>query len=259
VILYHFPGCPYSERVEILFQLKGIEGEVEDREMDLTSPRPDWLLEKTGGATALPVLDVGNQVVKESAVILRFLDEAFPAPRIRREDPLQHAIESMLAAMDSSYAKAGYAVLMNQDADRRAELVAAFDAEYAKMDAFLQRYGGDGPFLFEDFGWAEVILTPLLKRLETLAYYEDYAIPAELTRVREWHEACLGHPAAQARQVEEVLKLYYDYSRGVGGGRLVPGRTRSSFTMDPHWSTRPLPPRDKWAGGATDVDLGLQQ
>jgi glutathione S-transferase len=190
-------------------------------------------------------------------VILRFLDDKYPQPRIRRDDPLQHAVESMFAALDSPYAKAGYGVLMNQDPDRRAELVAAFDAEYAKMDAFLQRYGGDGPFLFEEFGWAEVVLTPLLKRLETLGYYEDYRIPEELERVRRWHAACLAHPAAQTRSVEEVLKLYYDYSRGVGGGRLVPGRGKSSFTMDPHWSTRPLPPRDKWVLGATDAELGL--
>lgn len=258
MILYHFPGCPYSERVEILLNLKGLDGAIEDIELDISKPRPDWLLDKTGGITALPVLDCGTQVIRESAVILRFVDSRFPERRIGHPDPLHHAIESMLCILDSPYAKAGYALLRNREQEKREELQLALDAEYGRLDAFLRRYGGSGPFLFDDFGWAEVMLTPLMKRLECVAYYENYRIPDRLDRVANWHAACLAHPAAQSRKVEEVLKLYYDYSRGAGGGALVPGRRISSFTMEPHWSTRPMPPRDKWGDGATDRELGLE-
>lgn len=255
--LYHFPGCPYSERVEILLHLKGLEGTIEDVELDISKPRPDWLLEKTGGSTALPVLDCGTCLIKESSVILRYLDSHYPELRVRHPDPQHHAIESMFALLDSGYAKAGYAILRNRDATKREELRLAFDAEYARLDAFLRRYGGAEDFLFDDFGWAEVVLTPLLKRLETLSYYEDYRIPDALGRVRGWHAACLAHPAAQSREVEEILKLYYDYTRDVGGGALVPGRSKSSFAMDRPWAARPMPPRDKWGEGATDQELGL--
>lgn len=258
MVLYHFPGCPYSERVEILLTLKGLSGAIGDAELDLSRPRPDWLLEKTGGSTSLPVLDCGDRVVKESAVILRYIDELFPEHPVRHPDPMQHAIESMLGLMDSPYAKAGYAVLRNRDPEQRDALIEAFDGEYARLDAFLLRYGGDGPFLFGDFGWAEVVMTPLMKRLECVTYYENYEIPAHLERVRSWRRACLEHPAAQSRTVEEILKLYYDYSQGAGSGSLAPGRRVSSFTLDPHWSTRPLPPRDKWGTGATDRELGLE-
>lgn len=255
--LYHFPGCPYSERLEILLALKGRQGVLEEVEIDLSKPRPDWLLQKTGGATSLPVLEVGTRVLRESAVLLRYLDAVYPEPRIAQADPERHAVESLFALLDGEYAKAGYALLRNQDAAQRDALRQAFDAQYAKLDAFLRQHGSAGPFLFETFGWAEVMFTPLLKRLETLAYYEDYAIPAALERVRAWHTACLAHPAARARSLEEILKLYYDYSRGAGGGSLPSGRSVSSFTLSPHWSTRPLPPRDKWAGAATDRELGL--
>jgi glutathione S-transferase len=255
--LYHFPGCPYSERIEILLALKGLTGTVEDVELDLSKPRPDWLLLKTNGSTSLPVLDCGAHILKESAVLLRFFDSVFPARRIAREDPLAHAIEAMLGALDSAYTKAGYAVLLNQDRTKREELCAAFDAQYEALDSFLRRYGGDGPFLFDEFGWAEVIFTPMMKRLETLSYYEGYKIPGYLARVRSWHAACLRHPAAQTRSVEEVIKLYYDYSRGVGGGKIVPGRRISSFTRDVPWQSRPMPPRDKWQGPASDEALGL--
>lgn len=257
MILYHFPGCPYSERVEIILNLKGLSGAIDDVELDLSKPRPDWLLEKTGGSTSLPVLDCGTQVLRESAVVLRYVDSQFPEHQVRHPDPLQHAIESMLGLMDSKYARAGYALLRNRDPDKREACRQAIDAEYEQLDGFLCRYGGAGPFLFENFGWAEVILTPLMKRLECLAYYEDYCIPEALERVTAWHAACLSHPAAQSRKLEEILKLYYDYSRGVGGGALVDGRRKSSFALDPPWSDRPMPPRDKWGEGATDTELGL--
>jgi glutathione S-transferase len=258
MILYHFPGCPYSERVEILLHLKGLAGAVEDVELDLSQPRPDWLLRKTGGSTALPVLDCGSHVLKESGIILRYLDAQLPGRRVCHPDPLQHAIEEMFGLMGSDYAKAGYALLRNRDPEARDGLRRAFDAQYVKLEAFLRQYGGAGPFLFEEFGWAEVLLTPLLKRLECVVYYEDYRIPEALARLRAWHAACLGHPAAQGRSLEEILKLYYDYSRGAGSGALVPGRSLSSFTLDPHWSKRPVPPRDKWGAGATDRELGLR-
>jgi glutathione S-transferase len=255
--LYHFPGCPYSERVEVLLQLKGLAGVIDDVEIDLSKPRPEWLLQKTGGSTSLPVLDCGTHVLRESMVILRYVDSSFPETSIRHPDPMKHAIESMLGLMDSDYAKAGYALLRNQNQSKREDFRAALDVQYEKLDSFLRRYGGSGHFLFKDFGWAEVTLTPLMKRLQCLAYYENYNIPDRLDRVRHWHSACLAHPAAQSRTLEEIVKLYYDYSRDIGGGALVPGRSKSSFTMEPHWSSRPWPPKDKWGPGATDTELGL--
>ena len=53
------------------------------------------------------------------------------------------------------------------------------------------------------------------------------------------------------------MKLYYDYAKGAGNGALLPGRTKSSFAFEPHWRTRPWPPRDKYAVAATDAGLGL--
>jgi glutathione S-transferase len=255
--LYHFPGCPYSERVEILLALKGLGDVLEDVEIDISTPRPAWLLEKTRGTTALPALDCARGTLKESVVILRYLDTCLPGPSVAHTDPFRHAIEGMFAALDSRFAVAGYALLRNRDPARIAALRAATDAQYERLDQFLVDYGGPGPFLFEQFGWAEAMLVPLLKRLECLGYYEGYEIPTTLRRVTAWREACLAHPAAQSRRLEEIFRLYYDYSQGIGGGAIPPGRLKSSFSIDPHWNSRPMPPRDKWHVAATDRELGL--
>jgi len=63
----------------------------------------------------------------------------------------------------------------------------------------------------------------------------------------------VAHPAAQQVTKEEIVKVYYDYARGAGNGALLPGRDRSSFVFEPPWSSRPWPPKDKYAPAA----LGL--
>jgi glutathione S-transferase len=255
--IYHFPGCPFSERVEIMLALKGLA--LNDVEIDISQPRPDWLLAKSGGTTALPLLDIENgETLKESMVILRYLEDRYPEPAVRLPEPYAHAVEGMLAELSGAFSGAGYRMILNRDATQREQLKAAVDAEYARLDTFLRRYSSAADFLFAGrFGWAEVALTPMFKRLWFLEYYEDYAVPAALSRVLAWREACVTHPATQHRSHEELMKLYYDYSQGGGNGRIPEGRAISSFSPACDWRTRPMPPRDKWGHAATDAELGL--
>lgn len=258
MIFYTFPGCPYCERIEIMIAAKSITAQVKVVELDISAPRPTWLLEKTHGTTALPALEVAEGTLKESLAIMRYLEMRFPDPAVAQRDPHAHAVECMFVELGGPFAAAGYTMIRNRDRAKRDELKNTVDAQFAKLDKFLRDYGRGREFLFERFGWAEVALAPLAKRMEFLRYYENYEIPAALTRVRAWHDACLAHPAAQDRKVEEIVRLYYDYSRGAGGGSLPPGRRVSSMAMSPHWSKRPMPPRDKWnAPDATDAELGL--
>lgn len=257
--MYHIPGCPFSERIELLLDLKGLGGVMADHEIDISQPRPDWLLAKTLGTTSLPALELENgATLKESMVIMRYIEDRFPDPPVARRDPYGHAVEAMLCAADGLFTGAGYRMILNRDFARREELRAEVDAQYARLDDFLRHYAPDGDFLFESFGWAEVAFTPMFKRLRFLDYYEDYRIPQHLVRVLRWREACLSHPEAERRHAHrELMTLYYDYSQGCGNGRIPEGRAISSFTLAPPWQDRPMPPRDKWGPPATDAQLGL--
>lgn len=256
--MYHIPGCPFSERVEILLELKGLHGLLDDVEIDISKPRPDWLLKKTRGTTALPALTLENgETLKESMIIMRYFDDRFPERKVAQADPYRHAVESMLAEMGGAFSGSGYRMILNRDASKRDELRAGVDAEYAKLNDFLAYYAPDRDFLWDGFGWAEAAMTPMFKRLWFIEYYEGYEVPQSLTRVLRWREASLAHPAARHRTWEEIITLYYDYSQGGGNGRIPEGRAISSFTLDPHWSSRPLPPKDKWGHAATDEELGL--
>jgi glutathione S-transferase len=259
--VYHIPVCPFCQRLEILLARKNLREAVRFEVVDITMPRDPLLLAKTQGTTALPVMELEDgTILKESLVILQYLEDRFPEPSVSARDPKQRAIENMFTVMCSDFTNAGYSMVMNQDRSKQQNLRDKLLSIYANMDAFLVRYGeGQGPFLFEDFGWSEVVFTPMLMRFWFLDYYEGFALPEEsrFARVRVWRDACLKHPDTQQTSKEEIVKLYYDYAKGAGNGALLPGRTVSSFTFTPHWKSRPWPPAEKYVTSATDAELGL--
>lgn len=258
--VYHIPVCPFCQRLEILLALKGRRSEVRFCVVDVTRPRPDWLLEKTRGSTALPVLETADgRILKESLVILQYLEDLFPEPAVQQRDPYRRAVENMLVRMEGEFCARGYAFVMNQTLERREAHSQAMLGELARLNDFLLEHAPAGPFLHERFGWAETVFTPLFMRFWFLEYYEDFRLPEgdRYAQVRAWREACLAHPAAQQVTQEEIVKLYYDYAKGAGNGALAQGRSRSSFAFTPDWRERPWPPRDKYGHSATDAELGL--
>lgn len=257
--VHHIPICPFCQRLEILLELKERRDAVRFEVVDITRPREPHILALTSGSTALPVMEVeGHGALKESLVLMRFLEDRFPEPPVRREAPFERAVEELLLTLCDPFIGAGYRLVMNQDASRRDALIDGWNASLKALDEFLrERAVGEGPWLFERFGWAEVAFTPFFQRFAMLPYYEGVGVPDELTRVRAWWDACVAHPAVQQTSNEEVIKLYYDYARGKGNGALPEGRERSTFAFEPHWRDRPWPPQDKYAPGASDAALGL--
>ena len=259
-VVYHIPVCPFSQRLEIMLALRGQQDAIEFRVVDITKPRDPELLKKTRGTTALPVLETPDgRIIKESLVILRFLDEVLPGGPLRRKDPAEHAVESMMVAKEGPFTMAGYIYVMNQDRSARDGLRDKLLGLYRDLDDFLRAHNPEGTYLFDDFGLAEAVFTPMLKRFWFLDYYEGFALPEteDYARVRKWHDACVSHPASDQVSKEEIVKLYYDYALGAGNGALLEGRSKSSFVFEPDWRTRPWPPRDKYSGTASDSELGL--
>ena len=258
--VYHIPVCPFCQRLEILLSLKERRNDVSFRVVDITRPRPDWLLEKTRGVTALPILETADgRIIRESLVILQYLEDIYPERPVAQCDSYRRVVENMLTRMESAFCTQGYGYVMNQNRERRDDLREGMLKQYAQINDFLAEHALSGPFLYEDFGWAETVFTPFFMRFWFLEYYEDFQLPIEdqYARVREWRDACISHPAAQQVTKEQIVKLYYDYAKGAGNGVLLPGRKRSSFTFEPDWRARPWPPKNKYEHSATDEELGL--
>lgn len=258
--IYHIPVCPFCQRLDILLTLKGRRNDVDFQAVDITRPRSEVLLAKTRGTTALPVMETADgHIIKESLVILQYLEDIYPQPPVAQRDPYRRAVENMLTRMDGEFFSQGYGWVMNQDSARRDGMRDGMLKQYAQLNDFLLEHAPSGPFLFEEFGWAETVFTPFFQRFWFLEYYENFELPEapDYARVREWVSACLAHPAAQQASREEIVKLYYDYSKGAGNGARLPGRSRSSMALEPDWRGRPWPPRNKYEHSATDAELGL--
>lgn len=259
-IMHHIPVCPFSQRVEILLALKGLTGAVEFNTIDITVPRPDWLLKLTRGTTALPALQLDEATaIKESLVILRYIEERFDETPIARADPYERAIERLMITREGPFTMSGYLYVMNRDRAKSDEMREKHLEHYRWLGDFLNHYNPGGTFLFDDFGLADLVYTPMFMRFWFLEYYEGFDLPdgPEYDRVRRWRAACLAHPAAQQVSRDEIIKLYYDYAVGLGNGALAEGREKSSFAFEPHWKDRPMPPKDKYDRIASDAELGL--
>jgi glutathione S-transferase len=259
-IIYHIPVCPFSQRVEILLELKGLRGAVEFRVVDITKPRDPHILELSRGTTALPIMDLGGgRVLKESLVILRYVEEAYRELQIARSDAYERGVERLMIDRAGDFTMAGYLMVMNRDRERIGEKREALLGHYAWLDDFLRHHNPDGTYLFERYGLADLVYTPMFMRFWFLDYYEGFDLPVDpaFARVRRWRDACIAHPAAQQVSYDEIVKLYYDYAVGLGNGALGKGRSRSSFAFDPDWRARPMPPKDKYDRIASDEELGL--
>lgn len=260
ITVFHIPVCPFSQRLEILLALKGRRSDVHFHVVDITQPRPEWLKAKSRGSTALPILETTDgQILRESLIILQYLEDVFPEPAVAQRDPYRRAVESLMTRMEADFGQQGYLYVMNQDPGRREAFRDSLLQLYAQLNDFLLEHSPSGTYLFESFGWAETVFTPLFMRFWFLEYFEDFALPPDprFARVRSWREACLAHPAAQQVNREQIVKLYVDYAHGAGNGALLPGRKRSSFVFEPDWRTRPWPPRQKYGPIPSDADLGL--
>lgn len=257
--VFHIPVCPFCQRLEIILALKGLSDAVNFEVVDITKPRDPELLRKSRGTTALPIIELPDgRVLKESLVILRYLDEELGEP-VAQASAYERAVENMLIAKEGPFTGGGYMMVMNQDASKAADFRDKLLAVYRDLNDFLNWQNPDGTFLFDRFGLAEAVFTPMFMRFWFLDYYDGFELPdgPDYDRVRKWREACLDHPAAQQVTSEEIIKVYYDYAKGAGNGALLEGRTKSSFTFETDWRTRPMPPKDKYNVSATDAALGL--
>ena len=255
--------CPYCQRVELLLRAKDLYEKIDVRFIDLATPRPAWFLEKTGGTTSVPVLELEDgSILKESLVLMRYIEDRFaghlPA------DPYQRAVANSFIALESDFVPPGYRLIMNTDDSKRAPLTEAYLAQVKRIDAFLRRYSPDNAFLFSSgFGLADAVFAPFLLRFTPLlSHYEAYEIPREgHERFYKFHDAALKaitEGKLKSVSSDDVIKAMYDAAHGFLNGKVPDGRKVSSNAPTTPFSARPLPPKDKWHSSLlTDEQLGL--
>lgn len=170
MILYCVPACIYCHRVRIVLLEKNVT--VEIRYINPENPPAAFLEENPEAST--PTLVDRDLVLKNSKIIMEYLDERYPHPPLYPMDPVSRARARMAAYQIekdwySLYTKITEASERQAQAARKALRESIVDSESLFEDFPF--------FLSQEFSMIDCSLTPLLWRLP----YLGVSLPAKKT------------------------------------------------------------------------------
>jgi glutathione S-transferase len=182
ITLYDADRCPYCARTRIALAEKSVEYETVVIDLD---DRPAWIYEKNPTGR-VPVLEEGEFVLPESAVINEYLNERYPDPPLLPTDPAERALARVAIFRFDSLSRAYYA-LRRGDGDAWSKL----EAELAKLDRMLEAQ----PFITgREFGLADIAYVPWILRARDRMDVDLHPFPA----VVDWVERLAERPSIAA-------------------------------------------------------------
>lgn len=158
--VYRIPFSTNVERVALAAGHKGVEIEWVDVDAADRSP-----VEALSGQSLVPVLVDGAEIVADSPVILRRLEERFPEPPLYPREPARRAEVEVFVDWFNTVWKRPPNLIADEEEKPRpdAALIAELGARMrASLDTFEALLDGRD-YLFGDFGIADVIAFPFLK------------------------------------------------------------------------------------------------
>ena len=186
--LYTADRCPYAARVRIVLAEKGLAYEAVEIDLD---DRPGWLYDKNPLGRVPVYEEDEGLVLPESLVIMEYLDERYPEPKLWPADAAERALGRLwLERFDDRLGDAYYAV-------RRGEPREVLDAKLAELERALEAQ----PYLSgRDYGLADAGYVPWILRV--IDRFDVELGPA----LADWLERLSARPAIAAeRQVVAAL------------------------------------------------------
>ena len=182
ITLYDADRCPYCARVRIVLAEKRIEYETVAVDLD---DRPAWIYEKNP-LGKVPVLEEGEFLLPESAVIDEYLEERYPEPALWPVDPGERALGRLLVFRFDELSKPYYALRRGED-----DASERLDNELRKLDVMLAAR----PFLTgRDYGLADIAYVPWILRARDRLGIDLGAFPA----LAAWVERLARRPTIAA-------------------------------------------------------------
>jgi len=193
--LVSFDLCPYVQRAAIALSEKGVPFERCD--VNLVN-KPDWF-KAISPLGKVPLLQVGDQVLFESAVIVEYLEDT-QAPALHPVDPLGRARHRAWMEFGSSILADIWTIETTPDR-------AAFEAKAELLHEKFQRLEaelGDGPyFAGEHFSLVDAVFAPAFRYFDVFDRFVDLGVLAGLTKVQAWRRALAARPSVQAAVVAD--------------------------------------------------------
>ena len=185
--LISFDLCPFVQRSVITLMEKGVDFDIEY--IDLAN-KPDWFL-KLSPTGKVPVLQVGSEVLFESAVINEYLDESY-APMMHAPTPLARAKHRAWIEFSGGLMVAHYHLTYGTEEAAFKNARQTLLEGLAKVENVL----GQGPYFDGDkLSLVDAAWAPLLLRLATLAKHGLEDFTAHTPKVAAWQKALLARPS----------------------------------------------------------------
>jgi glutathione S-transferase len=179
--------CPFVQRAAIALDEKGVPFDRID--VDLSN-KPAWFL-AISPLGKVPLLQVGDAVIFESAVILEYLEETQPAP-LHPADPLQRAEHR-------AWIEFGSSILMDIWNFYTAMDEATFEAKRRTLtDKFarLEQRLGEGPY-FDGarFSLVDAAFGPVFRYFDAFDRIAAFGILADQPKLAAWRHALAQRPS----------------------------------------------------------------
>jgi glutathione S-transferase len=193
--------CPFVQRAAIALDEKGVA--FERITVDLAD-KPDWFL-AISPLGKVPLLQVGDAVIFESAVILEYLEETQPNPL--------HPADALLRAEHRAWIEFGSSVLMDLWSFYTATDEAAFQAktkQLAEKFARLEQRLGEGPY-FDGarFSLVDAAFGPVFRYFDVFDRIADFGMLAGKPRLAAWRRALAQRPSiARAVKADYPERLW---------------------------------------------------
>ena len=199
------PTCPYVQRAVIALKERGVDFELVY--IDLTA-KPDWFL-AISPLGKVPVLKVGREgqepaILFESTVILQYLDETLPGPRLFPEDALARARQRAWIEYAGSLLGDLYRLGQAKDEAGWTEALAAVASRLRPLEAEIV-----GPFFAgAHFSAADVVYAPVFRQIDSFETLRPLGVLDGLPKLEHWRRALAARPSVKDAVPADFNALY---------------------------------------------------
>lgn len=181
--------CPYVQRAVIALTEK--QTPFTRRTVDLAD-KPDWF-KAISPLGKVPLLQVGDAVLFESAAICDYLDETI-APRLHPADPLRRAQHRAWIEFASALLNDIWGLYTAADETAFETRSRDIEAKFQRLEGELGRH--DGPyFTGADFSLVDAAFAPAFRYFEVFERFIDLGVFADKPRLRAWRKALAERPS----------------------------------------------------------------
>ncbi|KAI5073111.1 hypothetical protein GOP47_0011124 [Adiantum capillus-veneris] len=180
--LYGTELCPFTSRIRIALEFKGIPVQVLWLSADDEKGRSKQLLAYMLPDGKLPILQHEDHTISGSSdEILDYIEGTFPKPSLSCNRGVYEWVEFVRDTFSPLIVKALY----NGDLLAQPDTAKQLNSAFAKLDTAIVKHGSKGPYFYGDqFSLVDVYLVPFLLLERPLSYFHGIGISAAFTHLR---------------------------------------------------------------------------